>query len=454
MTQAALRHDLELQFPEASRFEGPHLQPIHSAPARPPVRRVRRAASAAGAPIMLFAGDVGTFAIGTGLLVPFGSLAGEMPAVLALVAAGAVLLYWSAGLYPGYGVYAHELLRRRVAATAKVALLATAGALLLADDWRMPGLILSMLAIALVLQPVVRALVRSVLARNGFWGRPAALLGEARDVAALREYLAVNWQIGLRCDDACGAPDPARGRATEVIAIPCIPATRTPELWPADRHGEIGLRLPAPAGEWRDRAGRMLDIVAAGLMLIALAPLLLLASAAIYVADPGPVIYRQTREGLGGRPFRMLKLRSMYRDADQRLERLLSEDEAAKAEWATHYKLRKDPRVLPVIGAFLRASSIDELPQLLNILRGDMRIVGPRPFPLYHLAAMDPEFRARRCTVTPGLTGLWQISGRGEADLGRQQELDSFYIDNRSFWFDIHIILGTFKAVFRGNGAY
>ena len=107
-----------------------------------------------------------------------------------------------------------------------------------------------------------------------------------------------------------------------------------------------------------------------------------------------------------------------------------------------------------MIGRLLRASSLDEVPQLVNIIRGDMSVVGPRPFPDYHLAAMPADFRLRRAGVVPGLTGLWQISGRADSDVALQQQLDSYYLDNRSFWFDLSIVLGTFKAVVRGRGAY
>ena len=188
--------------------------------------------------------------------------------------------------------------------------------------------------------------------------------------------------------------------------------------------------------------------------MILVLPLLLAAAAAIYIADPGPVIYRQAREGHRGRPFAVLKLRTMYRDADLRLEALLAADAEARAEWETHFKLRRDPRILPGIGGLLRATSIDELPQLFNVMAGDMRLVGPRPFPIYHLAAMDAGFRVRRRSVMPGLTGLWQISERSEADLERQRQLDEFYIENRSFWFDLHVLLKTVPAVVRGDGAY
>ena len=133
---------------------------------------------------------------------------------------------------------------------------------------------------------------------------------------------------------------------------------------------------------------------------------------------------------------------------------LLLADPQAHKEWSTHFKLRNDPRILPWIGSILRKTSVDELPQLFNVLAGDMRLVGPRPLPDYHLAAMEEPFRIRRRSVKPGLTGLWQISERSTADLSRLQQLDEFYLENQSFWFDVHILLKTVPAVFRGDGAY
>jgi lipopolysaccharide/colanic/teichoic acid biosynthesis glycosyltransferase len=144
----------------------------------------------------------------------------------------------------------------------------------------------------------------------------------------------------------------------------------------------------------------------------------------------------------------------MYQDAEQRLEALFRDNPAMRAEWLSHFKLQDDPRILPVIGHLLRSWSIDELPQLVNIVAGQMAIVGPRPFPDYHLRAMDGEFRHKRRSVMPGLTGLWQISERSNADIELQQQLDEYYIDNRSPWLDCQILLSTIPAVFKGRGAY
>ena len=305
-----------------------------------------------------------------------------------------------------------------------------------------------------------------------FWGERAAILGDAAGPVA--EYFARHWQYGVRPqqagDGACapavalvaGAPPPPdkvaglRRDYADVILLADFPGLRISGLRPAEIGGAIGLRLGGGAEE--SAPARLLHqalgcAVAAG-ALAATLPVLAAAAAAIWAVDPGPVLYRQKREGRGGRQVNVLKLRTMYQDADARLEALLLADPRAREEWSTHFKLRDDPRILPRIGAILRKTSIDELPQLLNVLAGDMRLVGPRPLPDYHLAAMGNPFRIRRRSVTPGLTGLWQISERSAADLSRLQQLDEFYIENQSFWFDLHILLKTAPAVFRGDGAY
>jgi len=141
-------------------------------------------------------------------------------------------------------------------------------------------------------------------------------------------------------------------------------------------------------------------------------------------------------------------------DAEAFLERYLVERPSARVEWERHFKLAEDPRVLPLIGRLLRRTSIDELPQLWNILLGQMSFVGPRPFPYYHLQGFGAGFRQIRSSVTPGLTGYWQVTFRGTADLELQEALDTYYVDNWSVWLDLYILARTPGALLFGKGAY
>lgn len=201
-------------------------------------------------------------------------------------------------------------------------------------------------------------------------------------------------------------------------------------------------------------AKRVIDIAFSLAALIFVAPLILFAALALKYFSPGPAFYTSERIGLNGRPFRMFKLRTMCVDAEARLAACLAADPQLAREWATTHKLKKDPRVIPVIGAFLRKSSIDELPQFLNVLRGDMSLVGPRPFPDYHCQKFDSEFRALRASVKPGLTGLWQISCRSDSDFEQQKAADETYIRNRCLLTDMKIVLMTVPAVLLGKSAY
>ena len=193
---------------------------------------------------------------------------------------------------------------------------------------------------------------------------------------------------------------------------------------------------------------RTLDIVASALLLVLLSPLLALIALAIWVEDGGPVFFSQTRVGRYGRHFKMYKLRSMCLNAEERLQEVLAKNQHREG---ITFKLKDDPRITRV-GKWLRKYSFDELPQLLNVLIGDMSFVGPRPPVPREVAKYRPADR-RRLAAKPGITCIWQISGRSEIDFSGQVQLDVDYIQRQTLWMDLSILARTVPAVLSGKGA-
>jgi len=197
-----------------------------------------------------------------------------------------------------------------------------------------------------------------------------------------------------------------------------------------------------PVGQARKR---IIDIVLALSGIVLLAPLLIICFVATVITSPGPAVFRHKRVGFNGKYFNCLKFRTMVTDAPERLRQLLDSDPVAAAEWSANRKLRHDPRVT-LIGALLRKSSLDELPQLFNVLRGDMSIVGPRPVTeeeLVRYSAAKTAYLACR----PGITGLWQVSGRSTTTYDKRIACDSFYALNWSVILDAKILIVTIPAV-------
>ncbi|MGD9891731.1 MAG: sugar transferase [Dehalococcoidia bacterium] len=203
----------------------------------------------------------------------------------------------------------------------------------------------------------------------------------------------------------------------------------------------------SPQRSGYERAKRSLDLVVAVIALAVLLPLLLLVAVLIRLTSPGPAIFRQIRCGRGGRPFTCYKFRTMEDGAEKRKRELLTLNEMS----GPVFKIRNDPRVTP-LGRWLRKLSIDELPQLINVVRGDMSLVGPRP-PLPEEVAQYTLEQRRRLDVTPGLTCLWQVSGRNKLGFDEWVNLDLQYIERRSFWLDLWLIVLTIPAVITGRGA-
>jgi lipopolysaccharide/colanic/teichoic acid biosynthesis glycosyltransferase len=204
-----------------------------------------------------------------------------------------------------------------------------------------------------------------------------------------------------------------------------------------------GLRLEAP---------RILDIAISLVALLFVLPLMIVTAVAIKIQDGGPVFFGHRRVGRAGRTFRCWKFRSMVVDAEARLAALLARDPAARAEWEADHKLRRDPRVT-ALGRFIRATSIDELPQLLNVLKGEMSLVGPRPIVVAEVSRYGRWF-GHYCAVRPGITGLWQVSGRNDVDYRRRVAMDVLFAKQNSVSRYLLILAMTVPAVAKRQGVY
>ena len=264
----------------------------------------------------------------------------------------------------------------------------------------------------------VLAAVLSVIARHG------GSVGDIRTVQQSRTFMVRDIDIIMETLAEFDA------LVAELDGMPMLAYTRTPS-------DVVALALK-----------RAFDVLASGFAVLLLSPVLAAIALAIRLESPGPVLFRQRRVGLSGRSFMMLKFRSMYRDAEARLEALRAQNEMS----GPVFKMTNDPRVTRV-GRFIRRTSLDELPQFLNVLLGDMSIVGPRP-PIPAEVRQYKRWQRRRLSVKPGITCIWQISGRNNIDFDRWMELDLEYIDSWSLWGDIAICLKTIPAVLSARGAH
>jgi exopolysaccharide production protein ExoY len=204
-------------------------------------------------------------------------------------------------------------------------------------------------------------------------------------------------------------------------------------------------------GALPDPGNRVLNRALAAVLLLLLAPLMALVAFLIWRRDGAPIFFAHYRVGHDGRMFRCLKFRTMLRDAEPALAALLARSPQARAEWARDQKLLDDPRITPV-GAFLRRTSLDELPQLFNVLRGEMSLVGPRPITVGELLRYGSD-RWHYLSVRPGITGLWQVSGRNNTSYEERVAIDRRYVEQRSAWFDARILLRTVRVVLGREGA-
>ena len=414
-----------------------------------------------------------------------------------------VLPVWWGGaalmrLLPSWGLGPVEELRRL---TALLFFVFASAAIVLflskqADDVSRLTLTLG-LCISLVTVPLVRIRVKRLLLAFGLWGIPTVVYGAGQTGTKIVQFLQKEKglgyiPVGILDDD----PD-SQGRRFEdikilggtdlvvpqasaaVLAMPTLSRTRmtellegplshyrtvlvipdlfdAPSLWvrPRDLNGMLGLEissnLESPVARFIKRAVDMA-------LVVAFAPYWVLLCSAIalliWLEDKENPFFLQERIGKKGRVFKTWKFRTMVPNAEEVLRHKLEEDPALREEWTTFYKLKKDPRITRV-GGFLRHFSLDELPQLVNVLRGEMSLVGPRPLPRYHHDELPARVRELRLRVRPGLTGLWQVSGRSDAGTEGMEQWDPYYVRNWSLWLDIVILIRTVRAVSGGSGAY
>lgn len=229
-------------------------------------------------------------------------------------------------------------------------------------------------------------------------------------------------------------------------------APLVPSVWAPSGWRSVGPEAASDhAPLFGERAIRTLDVVLAALMVAIALPLLVTVALAVKLGDGGPVLFGHARIGANGRRFRCWKFRSMAVDAEARLKALLAEDAQARTEWELTHKLRDDPRITP-LGRFIRRTSIDELPQLFNVLRGEMSLVGPRPITESEVHRYGRHF-AHYCAVRPGITGLWQIKREDDTSYRRRVAFDVAYARARSLSLNVRILLLTPPRVILGRGA-
>jgi undecaprenyl-phosphate galactose phosphotransferase len=389
---------------------------------------------------------------------------------------------WHAGLYTRRDPFWEEV--RRCAAGATVAAVLAFAVLALAkagDDVSRPVLVVAW-AVLLVALPAARRLTKALLVGLGPWRQRVLVVGDrpqaARLAEALRRAPTLGYEVVGVVDDPQAAPERATALGARDVVVAAPHLRREEFLGLVERLRPVAENvLVAPdlsempvlgvevVGLFEDRAlllrvpnnllrpwnvavKRVFDLTA-GLLLGALTlPVLLAAAVAVRATSPGPVFHVEPRVGRGRRLFPCVKLRTMYVDADARLAAHLRAHPGAAEEWERYWKLRgHDPRVTPV-GRWLRRYGLDELPQLANVLRGEMSLVGPRPYLPRELPLLAGD---GMLDVRPGLTGLWQVSGKNALDYQQRVRLDRWYVNNWSLWLDVIILAKTIPALVRGD---
>ena len=406
------------------------------------------------------------------------------------------------GLYPGYGLDSVERLRRHVySVCATVAILAVlAVGFQIGDLLSRLMLLLTFLGL-LFIAPFAQYLVRRELKRLKLWGRPVIVLGYANTGAQSVDLLEREWGLGYKpvslfniqltsageevrptayIDTLAQAMDEGRRRKIDtcifampytrreqladlvrtasddfehIIVLPNLRGVTNSAVVARDLSGTLALEVKQNLlNPWAKRLKRALDLFGAVVGGFFICPLLLTIAVLIKLDSPGPVLFGHRRLGARDKHFLCWKFRTMYVDAERMLNECLQEHPSLQAEWETNHKLRDDPRVTR-IGRFLRKTSLDELPQLWNVLRGEMSLAGPRPIVDAEVSKYDKDYELYR-RIRPGMSGFWQVGGRSDIDYRTRVAMDAYYVRNWSVWLDIIILTRTVKVVLFDHGAY
>ena len=391
-----------------------------------------------------------------------------------------VLIRGVFGLYPGYGLHPAEELRRQTLASVTLIFFVLAGSALFQFSSVYSRTVLGFAGLLiLLLLPLARAALKQLLSRLPFYGSPIWVIGDSERADAFAQALRCDAALGFRVVGQSKDVPPGNGGLHYCLLVPdgyeSVPLatlldqlnTRFRHVWlapnlldvasvwvtPRDVQGHLALELRNNLLEPTNRVvKRSLDIVLVLLLMPLLIPLCLLLAVWILLDSRGPVLFGQQRVGRDGKLFTAWKFRTMMPDAERALAEHLSAHPEAEAEWRELRKLRDDPRVTRP-GRLLRRLSLDELPQVWNVVRGEMSLVGPRPIMPDELEwyAGNSHLYTR---VRPGITGLWQVSGRNLLSYDERVRLDTYYVRNWSVWLDWVIIGRTLWTVISRDGAY
>lgn len=419
------------------------------------------------------------------------------PLLLSLILPLFLVLYWSFDLYPGVSVNPVAEIRRISLANAS-AFLFISVVLALHHAALVPQLIcLSAFVGSSVGILVLRSIIRQIGSQFEWWGYPVVIFGGGAVALSVLRKLMSQPHLGLRpvavVDDRSNAEEMegiavfesefldqirSSGVRHAIVAAPELSQSEFAEvierggntfshlilipdsdfIWKVgsytrDLMGILGIQVRNNLLDSGSRiAKRTIDLVSSTLLTLFLLPLMAIISLLIAVESGFPVFYFQRRLGHGGRTFHMWKFRTMAKNSEEILDQCLASNSELREEWAEYQKLRNDPRVTRV-GRVLRRTSLDELPQLWNIIKGEMSLVGPRPYLGAQLAKYQTAY-SLFVKTTPGLTGLWQVSGRNRTTIAERIAYDVYYVRNWSVWMDIYLLAKTVGVVFTGDGAY